>query len=90
MNLIGTLQQGVPTGAIGSIPYSGVFHFREPSTTEELQFVTCEGNWSNAEHDPATTQQLIEEEVSAGFAYELLGGMQEARDRWGTKLPWAK
>lgn len=30
VNLIGTLHQAVPTGAIGSIPYSGVFHYRDP------------------------------------------------------------
>lgn len=44
VNLIGTLPQGVHTGAIGAIPYSGAFHDRDPSTAEELQFVECEGN----------------------------------------------
>lgn len=52
--------------------------------------MVCEGNWSNAEHDPATTQPLIEEAVSAGFAYALFGGVQEARYRWGDKVAMGK
>ena len=44
--------------------------------------MVCEGNWQGAESDPALLQELIEEELTAGFIEEV-DSIEEAYKRWG-------
>ncbi|CAE7466489.1 unnamed protein product, partial [Symbiodinium sp. KB8] len=55
---------------------------REGETDEGHQLLVCEGNWQGAESDPALLQELIEEELQAGFLEEV-DSIEEAYRRWG-------
>ena len=55
---------------------------REGDEDEGHQLLVCEGNWQGAESDPALLQELIEEELAAGFLEEV-DSIEEAYKRWG-------
>ncbi|CAE7294548.1 unnamed protein product, partial [Symbiodinium necroappetens] len=55
---------------------------REGDTDEGHELLVCEGNWQGAESDPALLQELIEEELTAGFLEEV-DSIEEAYKRWG-------
>ena len=40
---------------------------RESDGDEGHELLICEGNWKGAEEDPALLQQLVEEELEAGY-----------------------
>ena len=81
--LFPALKQGVPTGFDDDIPRSHTLRPRqdaEPDSGHDL--LVCEGNWLGAESDPALLQELIEEEISAGYLEEMLD-LESAYKRWG-------
>ncbi|CAE7939618.1 unnamed protein product, partial [Symbiodinium necroappetens] len=82
-SLFPALQQGVPTGFDGDIPRSHTLRPRresEPDSGHDL--VVCEGNWQGAESDPGLLQELIQEEIDAGFLEEM-PSLEAAYERWG-------
>ena len=82
-SLFPALSQGVPTGFDDDIPRSHTLRpRREGETDEGHQLLVCEGNWQGAESDPALLQELIEEELQAGFLEEV-DSIEEAYRRWG-------
>ena len=81
--LFPALKQGVPTGFDDDIPRSHTLRPRqdaEPDSGHDL--LVCEGNWLGAESDPALLQELIEEEISAGYLEEM-PDLESAYKRWG-------
>ncbi|CAE7421697.1 unnamed protein product [Symbiodinium sp. CCMP2592] len=82
-SLFPALQKGVPTGFDGDIPRSHTLRPRDPNNSDEpTDLLVCEGNWQGAEADPALLQELIEEEVSAGYIEEV-SSLEAAYERWG-------
>ena len=82
-SLFPAVSQGVPTGFDDDIPRSHTLRpRREGETDEGHQLLVCEGNWQGAESDPALLQELIEEELQAGFLEEV-DSIEEAYRRWG-------
>ncbi|CAE7042088.1 unnamed protein product [Symbiodinium sp. CCMP2592] len=82
-SLFPALQKGVPTGFDGDIPRSHTLRPRDPDNSDEpTDLLVCEGNWQRAEADPALLQELIEEEVSAGYIEEV-PSLEAAYERWG-------
>ncbi|CAE7223789.1 unnamed protein product [Symbiodinium sp. CCMP2592] len=82
-SLFPALQKGVPTGFDGDIPRSHTLRPRNPENSDEpTDLLVCEGNWQGAEADPALLQELIEEEVSAGYIEEV-PSLEAAYERWG-------
>ncbi|CAE7281103.1 unnamed protein product, partial [Symbiodinium sp. KB8] len=82
-SLFPALLQGVPTGLDDDIPRSHTLRpRREGDEDEGHQLLVCEGNWQGAESDPALLQELIEEELAAGFLEEV-DSIEEAYKRWG-------
>ena len=67
-SLFPALMQGVPTGFDKDIPCSHTLRpRRETDSDEGHELLICEGNWKGAEEDPALLQQLVEEELEAGY-----------------------
>ncbi|CAE7204615.1 unnamed protein product [Symbiodinium sp. CCMP2592] len=82
-SLFPALQKGVPTGFDSDIPRSHTLRPRDPNNSDEpTDLLVCEGNWQGAEADPALLQELIEEEVSAGYIEEV-PSLEAAYERWG-------
>ena len=82
-SLFPALSQGVPTGFDDDIPRSHTLRpRREGEPDDGHQLLVCEGNWQGAESDPALLQELIEEELQAGFLEEV-DTIEEAYRRWG-------
>ncbi|CAE7409167.1 unnamed protein product [Symbiodinium sp. CCMP2592] len=81
--LFPALQKGVPTGFDGDIPRSHTLRPRDSGNSDETtDLLVCEGSWQGAEADPALLQELIEEEVSAGYIEEV-PNLEAAYERWG-------
>ncbi|CAE7592117.1 unnamed protein product [Symbiodinium sp. KB8] len=75
--------QGVPTGFDKDIPRSHTLRpRREDDSDEGHELLICEGNWKGAEEDPALLQQLIEEELEAGYL-AVIPDLDTAFRRWG-------
>ena len=82
-SLFPALMQGVPTGFDKDIPRSHTLRPRRESDVDEgHELLICEGNWKGAEEDPALLQQLIDEELEAGFL-EVVPDLEAAFRRWG-------
>ncbi|CAE7353828.1 PAO [Symbiodinium sp. CCMP2592] len=82
-SLFPALQKGVPTGFDGDIPRSHTLRPRNSDNADATaDLLVCEGNWQGAEADPALLQELIEEEVSAGYIEEV-PSLEAAYERWG-------
>ena len=82
-SLFPALMQGVPTGFDKDIPRSHTLRpRRETDSDEGHELLICEGNWKGAEEDPALLQQLIEEELAAGYL-EVIPDLETAFRRWG-------
>ena len=82
-SLFPALMQGVPTGFDKDIPRSHTLRPRRESGVDEgHELLICEGNWKGAEEDPALLQQLIDEELEAGYL-EVIPDLETAFRRWG-------
>ena len=82
-SLFPALMQGVPTGFDKDIPRSHTLRPRRESDGDEgHELLICEGNWKGAEEDPALLQQLVEEELEAGYL-EVVPDLETAFRRWG-------
>ncbi|CAE7896988.1 Plscr3, partial [Symbiodinium necroappetens] len=82
-SLFPALMQGVPTGFDKDIPRSHTLRpRRETDSDEGHELLICEGNWKGAEEDPALLQQLIEEELAAGYL-EVIPDLETAFRHWG-------
>ena len=82
-SLFPALMQGVPTGFDKDIPRSHTLRpRRETDSDEGHELLICEGNWKGAEEDPALLQQLVEEELEAGYL-EVVPDLETAFRRWG-------
>ena len=82
-SLFPALMQGVPTGFDKDIPRSHTLRPRRESDCDEgHELLICEGNWKGAEEDPALLQQLVEEELEAGYL-EVVPDLETAFKRWG-------
>ena len=82
-SLFPALLQGVPTGFDDDIPRSHTLRPRRQGDADEgHELLVCEGNWQGAESDPALLQELLEEELTAGFLEEVVS-IEEAYKRWG-------
>ena len=73
----------VPTGIAETIPSSGVWHKVPVAERPPLELLTWDKPWGSGQKDPATLMQLAEEDVRAGFAECLPGGLSEAAKRFG-------
>jgi hypothetical protein len=81
------LRQGVECGIGDSMPASGIWRTRRnTSEPEAVDLRLCEGNWASTESDPATATALVNTELSKGYMIEIVGGMAEARQRWGERI----
>ena len=78
-----SMADGVPTGCVDPIPASGIWVPESDANRDCDPLVECDGNWQSAESDPELTQSLIDADVSEDFVFEIPGGMQEAKRRWG-------
>jgi hypothetical protein len=78
------LQEGVPTGCLEPIQYSGVFFPSDagPNFDADAAFMECEGNWAKSESDASTTATLIAEDIAQGFVHRIVGGEAAAHKRW--------
>ena len=82
-SLFPALLNGVPTGFDRDIPRSHVLRPRFASEADMgHELVICQGNWKGAEDDPALLQQLVQEELDAGYLEEL-PDIESAFKRWG-------
>eukprot|EP00439_Symbiodinium_sp_Y106_P049001 s3862_g6.t1 len=78
-------RQGVPT-ALVPISHAAIRSAPGGKTkrARAMSCEYCEGNWQGAEADPALLQELIEEEVAAGFIEEM-PDIESAFARWGNE-----
>ena len=86
------LAEGVSTGCLQPIPYSGAFFPAEPgiSFDSSAPFSECEGNWSKAEDNPDTTHELIQEDIKQGFVFQVEGGEEAAKRQWPNAVAMGK
>ena len=85
LDLHAHLAHGVPTGVLEAIPPGHIWPRKPPSTSAEpppLHSFESESNWTGAQEDPDLTLSLIQEEIQQGWVEEILGGMDEAKQRW--------
>ncbi|CAE7326493.1 unnamed protein product, partial [Symbiodinium pilosum] len=80
---------GVPAGFDADIPLSNVLV--PPGTGHPFaqEVAICHSNWSSAEADPVTLHQLVEEELSKGWLFEV-DSLASAQERFGSKLAIGK
>ena len=48
------------------------------------------GQLEKVEKDPSTTQHLIQKDLDAGFVFEVTGGLENAKARWGANVAVGK
>ncbi|CAE7484089.1 unnamed protein product, partial [Symbiodinium microadriaticum] len=77
------LREGVPTGILRTIPPSGVWRETEVPERPNLELHTFDTPWGSAREDCHTACELVEEDVKAGFAVWLDGGLAEAKKQFG-------
>ena len=85
LDLHAHLALGVPTGVLEAIPPGHIWPRKPPSNSAEpppLHSFESESNWTGAQEDPDLTLSLIQEEIQQGWVEEILGGMDEAKQRW--------
>ncbi len=81
--LVGTLEEGVPTGTEEPIPASGVWRpCPIDDANDALDYVVCDGNWKRASDKPGVVMKLMLKELERNWVEELPGGLREARQRW--------
>lgn len=74
------LIEGVPLGIHEEITPSGCFPLQAQDAEFDPPLLTVHHtNWSSAEDDPATVQELIDKEVNAGWVDIFLGSLAEAQ-----------
>ena len=78
------LRKGVPTGILNTIKPSGVWREIDVPDRPNLALQLFDTPWGSAVEDCSTACELVEEDVQAGFASWLDGGLEEAQARLGT------
>ena len=75
------LQQGIPSGAFEPLEPVGLWEPNDPPDVDCPELEICQDNWKSASQDPATTRQLIQQELDAGFIEEI-PSISAAQSRW--------
>ena len=84
------LKEGVPTGIEEPIAASGVWRPVDPQEPTDLPLEVHDTPWSSGSKDPELLRKLIQKDLDKGFAFELQGGLEEAKRRWGSKVAAGK
>ena len=85
-----SLFEGVSTGIPEAIPASGVWRAKESAEDVDVELLIHEAPWGSGLRDKAKLLQLVMEDVKQGFCEELVGGMDEAKRRFGAKIAAGK
>ena len=79
------LKQGVPAGILDEIPSSMQWtqrqHDLDDDDLEGTRLLHCQGNWTQAERNPAL-QQLVEQEVANGWVKPFPAGRSAVAQHW--------
>ena len=84
-NLPSILKEGVPTGIVSDIQASGVWIPTDTPERPDLELVVHDSPWGSAADDPKCLMELVQADISAGFAEWLPGGLAEAKRRYGNR-----
>ena len=84
--LHGFLSEGVPAGILQDIPSSFQWQQRQQTLPEDdmdgLHLLHCQGNWAQAEQNPALLRQLLQKEVDNGWVVFFQGNADDAARQW--------
>ena len=84
--LHGFLSEGVPAGILQDIPSSFQWQQRQQTLPEDdldgLHLLHCQGNWTQAEQNPALLRQLLQKEVDNGWVVPFQGNAEDAARHW--------
>ena len=84
--LHGFLSEGVPAGILQDIPSSFQWQQRQQTLPEDdldgLHLLHCQGNWTQAEQNPALLRQLLQKEVGNGWVVPFQGNAEDAARHW--------
>ena len=81
-NLPSILKEGVPTGIVSDIQASGVWIPTDTPERPDLELVVHDIPWRSAADDPKCLMELVQADISAGFAEWLAGGGLTAIILW--------
>ena len=73
----------MPTGILETIPPSGVWKKVDVTERPDLDLRVFDTPWGSALEGPETVFQLSQDDIRAGFASWLHGGLEEARKLFG-------
>ena len=80
------MKQGVPAGILDEIPSSMQWtqrqHDLDDDDLEGTHLLHCQGNWTQAERNPALLQQLVEQEVASGWVKPFRAGRNAVAQHW--------
>ena len=80
------MKQGVPAGILDEIPSSVQWtqrqHDLDDDDLEGTHLLHCQGNWTQAERNPALLQQLAEQEVANGWVKPFPAGRNAVAQHW--------
>ena len=80
------MKQGVPAGILDEIPSSMQWtqrqHDLDDDDLEGTHLLHCQGNWTQAERNPALLQQLVEQEVASGWVKPFPAGRNAVAQHW--------
>ena len=80
------LTEGVPAGILQDIPSSFQWQQRQQTLQEDdldgLHLLHCQGNWTQAEQNPALLRQLLQKEVDNGWVVPFQGNASDAARQW--------
>ena len=82
-NLPSILKEGVPRGIVSDIQASGVWIPADTPERPDLELVVHDSQWGSATDDPKCLMELVQADISSGFAEWLPGGVAEAKRRYG-------
>ena len=78
------LAEGVRTGVLEPIPASGVWRPSADPDCPPQDLLLWDKPWQSGLADPALLEELVEEDVQAGFADWIDGDEQTVREKFGT------
>ena len=78
------LAEGVRTGVLEPIPASGVWRPSADPECPPQDLLLWDKPWQSGLADPALLEELVEEDVQAGFADWIDGDEQTVREKFGT------
>ena len=78
------LREGVRLGVGSSLQPSPCWPTQEGSPPDDIPLINCTSSWKSALDHPAEVNELIQEEVAAGFIAKIPGGLSELQATYTT------